>query len=126
MEGVYGGGAHRVVNRNGVGYFNDSHAFEVTIISDFVCAWCVIGKRSLELASKDLGIPLRCVWQPYIINPRTPPEGEDMAEHLIKKFGQEGAQRYTRAVRCISHLFLVKEVTRRIFTYCVYFLTSIG
>jgi predicted DsbA family dithiol-disulfide isomerase len=81
---------------NRTGGFTEESPFEVTIISDFVCAWCMIGKKSLEIASNSLGIPLRCIWQPYIINPNTPPEGEDIIDHLIKKFGAEGAERFLR------------------------------
>ena len=83
---------------------HDETPFEVTIISDYVCAWCVIGKKSLEIASQTLGIPLRCVWEPYTINPNTPVEGEDIKDHLIKKYGAEGAERFLREVRLGTHL----------------------
>jgi len=46
---------------------------EVIVISDYVCAWCYIGKQAITLAAKRTRIPIKLIFQPYVINPNTPP-----------------------------------------------------
>jgi predicted DsbA family dithiol-disulfide isomerase len=58
-------------------------------VSDIACPWCVIGLKSLETAldrlSKDVEVELH--FQPFELNPQMPPEGEDVTEHIVKKYG---------------------------------------
>jgi len=68
------------------------------------------------------------IFQPYVINPNTPPgkrlimyfleafkysftEGEAMLEHLLKKFGPEGSERFTREGSKLQ-LFEVHLITK--------------
>lgn len=62
---------------------------KIDIISDVVCPWCIIGYRNLEQAISELGIQDRVEieWQPFELNPDMPPEGEDLREHLARKYG---------------------------------------
>jgi predicted DsbA family dithiol-disulfide isomerase len=59
----------------------------VDIISDIVCPWCHIGfrqlMRALEIARLDGDIR----WHPFELNPDMPPEGEDVGEHIRRKYG---------------------------------------
>jgi predicted DsbA family dithiol-disulfide isomerase len=58
-------------------------------VSDIACPWCVIGLKSVETAldrlSKDVEVELH--FQPFELNPQMPPEGEDVTEHIVKKYG---------------------------------------
>lgn len=65
---------------------------ELDIVSDVVCPWCFIGKRRLEKAlalmrEEISGFSARIRWQPFFLNPDTPPEGEPYFPFLEKKFG---------------------------------------
>ncbi len=64
----------------------------IEVVSDIVCPWCFIGKRRLEQAIElvraeypDFRPELR--WQPFFLNPDTPPQGEPYQPFLIQKFG---------------------------------------
>ncbi len=60
------------------------------IVSDVVCPWCYIGYRRLEQAMSQLdghiGFEIR--WRPFELNPQMGPEGEDVMDHLTRKYGQ--------------------------------------
>ncbi|MRR52046.1 MAG: DsbA family oxidoreductase [Rhodocyclaceae bacterium] len=65
---------------------------EIDIISDVVCPWCFIGKRRLEkalaLVRQEEPEFSACIrWQPFFLNPDTPPEGEPYFPFLERKFG---------------------------------------
>jgi predicted DsbA family dithiol-disulfide isomerase len=66
----------------------------IDFVSDVVCPWCAIGLASLEQALErtrgevEAGIH----FQPFELNPQLGPEGEDMLEHLQKKYGMSAAQ----------------------------------
>lgn len=47
-----------------------------------------MGKRNLEQAIKDSGVQCRVEWLPFLLDPNTPPEGEDLLEYLVAKYGQ--------------------------------------
>lgn len=58
-------------------------------ISDVVCPWCIIGYKRLEQAINELGIQdrIEIEWQPFELNPDMPAEGENLSEHLTRKYG---------------------------------------
>ena len=62
---------------------------KVSIISDVVCPWCVIGYKRLEQAIKELGLQdqVEIEWEPFEINPDMPAEGEELAAHTARKYG---------------------------------------
>jgi len=62
---------------------------KIDFVSDVSCPWCVIGLLSLEAALARLGDEVRAElhFQPFELNPRMPPEGQDIAEHLAQKYG---------------------------------------
>jgi predicted DsbA family dithiol-disulfide isomerase len=64
-------------------------AVKIDFVSDVVCPWCVIGLRSLETALSRLQgkVQADIHFQPFELNPNMAPEGEDIAEHLRKKYG---------------------------------------
>lgn len=68
----------------------------IDFVSDVVCPWCAIGLASLERAlaevAPEIG-PVTLAFQPFELNPQMPPEGEDIDEHLARKYGSTPAQR---------------------------------
>jgi predicted DsbA family dithiol-disulfide isomerase len=63
----------------------------IDIYSDVMCPWCVIGFRQLQRGLGSLAgeIEAEVRWRPFELNPDMPAEGEDMAAHLLRKYGRE-------------------------------------
>lgn len=61
----------------------------IDIVSDVVCPWCVIGYGRLKaaLANFDTKFDVNIVWHPFELNPSMPKEGENLRQHLSKKYG---------------------------------------
>jgi predicted DsbA family dithiol-disulfide isomerase len=67
-----------------------SNTINIEIVSDFVCPWCLVGKRRLEKALEqrpDLDINL--IWRPFQLNPDMPREGQNRRKYYLSKFGEE-------------------------------------
>jgi predicted DsbA family dithiol-disulfide isomerase len=62
---------------------------KIDFVSDVSCPWCAIGLSSLQVALERIGpeLPVELHFQPFELNPRMAPEGEDTTEHLAKKYG---------------------------------------
>jgi predicted DsbA family dithiol-disulfide isomerase len=62
---------------------------KIDFVSDVACPWCAVGLNSLERALEKIGpgIPVQMRIHPFELNPQMAPEGEDVAEHLAKKYG---------------------------------------
>lgn len=62
---------------------------KIDIVSDVVCPWCVIGYKRLELAMDTLRdeIAFDIDWHPFELNPDMPPEGENIVDHITRKYG---------------------------------------
>ena len=58
-------------------------------ISDVVCPWCIIGYKRLQQAISELGIQnqIDIEWQPFELNPDMPAEGENLPQHISRKYG---------------------------------------
>ena len=71
-----------------------SNSLKIDFVSDVSCPWCVIGLKSLEKALARLGgeleADIHC--QPFELNPQMSAEGEDVAEHIARKYGSGAAQ----------------------------------
>jgi predicted DsbA family dithiol-disulfide isomerase len=61
----------------------------IDFVSDVVCPWCAVGLMSLERALERTrgDVEAELHFQPFELNPRMPPEGEDAAGHLQRKYG---------------------------------------
>lgn len=70
---------------------NDT-SLEVSVISDVVCPWCVVGKLNLQKAAEQENIKIRWSWMPFQLNPAMPHEGQDLREHLTEKYGSSAEQ----------------------------------
>ena len=72
----------------------DPVPLRIDFVSDVVCPWCAIGLASLEQALQRLQgeVAADIHFQPFELNPQLPPEGEDIAGHLQRKYGMDEAQ----------------------------------
>lgn len=67
----------------------------IDFISDIVCPWCVVGLGGLEAALGRLageGIAAEIVFRPFELNPGMAPEGENIVEHIGRKYGSTPEQ----------------------------------
>ena len=66
----------------------------IDFVSDVVCPWCAIGLAALEQALAGMAGDVRAEihFQPFELNPQIAAEGEDIAEHLQRKYGLTEAQ----------------------------------
>ena len=67
---------------------------KIDFVSDVSCPWCAIGLASLQKALKRLDgvVQAELTFQPFELNPQMVPEGEDITEHLAKKYGSSPEQ----------------------------------
>jgi len=76
---------------------------KIDFVSDVSCPWCAIGLLSLEAALARIDPELKAAirFQPFELNPQLPPEGEDVGEHLARKYGAsaEQGERAREAIR---------------------------
>lgn len=82
---------------------NTPAPIKIDFVSDVVCPWCAIGLKSLEQALANLGdkVAVSLHFQPFELNPQMAPEGEDVGEHLARKYGStpEQMQQNQAAIR---------------------------
>lgn len=59
----------------------------IDIVSDVMCPWCIIGYRQLVTALDATDAEHEIHWHPFELNPDMPPEGQNVREHVIEKYG---------------------------------------
>lgn len=106
----------------------------IDIVADFVCPWCFIGKRRLEVAAATLRqenpeARLNTRWRPFFLNPDTPPEGEPYLPFLEQKFGSRAAvealfERVRSGGRPYGVDFAFEKIARRANTLLAHRLVS--
>jgi len=67
---------------------------KIDFVSDVSCPWCAIGLSALEMALQRLAgeVSADLHFQPFELNPRMPPGGQDITEHLTQKYGSTPEQ----------------------------------
>ena len=67
---------------------------KIDFVSDVSCPWCAIGLQSLQKALQNLEgeLDASLSFQPFELNPQMVAEGEDITEHLHKKYGSTPEQ----------------------------------
>ncbi len=67
---------------------------KIDFVSDVSCPWCAIGLASLQeaLVALEGEVEAELHFQPFELNPQMGPEGEDVAEHLTRKYGSTPEQ----------------------------------
>jgi len=75
----------------------------IDFVSDISCPWCAVGLQSLEaaLARLEGQVAADVHFQPFELNPTMPAEGQEISEHLMKKYGltREQYEQNTEAMR---------------------------
>lgn len=69
-------------------------AVTVKIVSDVVWPFCYVGLRHLEAASRSSGVKVNLEWLPFLLNPNMSDEGENIVDHLVKKYGPSAASSF--------------------------------
>lgn len=72
----------------------EPQALRIDFVSDVSCPWCAVGLASLERALDALQGEVRAEihFQPFELNPQMAREGEDVGEHITKKYGMTPAR----------------------------------
>ena len=68
---------------------------KIDFVSDVVCPWCAVGLGGLTTALDKLkgeGIAADIAFQPFELNPQMAPEGENIVEHLGRKYRIDAQQ----------------------------------
>jgi predicted DsbA family dithiol-disulfide isomerase len=67
---------------------------KIDFVSDIACPWCAVGLASLREAIANVkdDIQVELHFQPFELNPTMPLEGEDVVEHLSKKYRMSAEQ----------------------------------
>lgn len=72
-----------------------TRTLHIDFVSDLVCPWCVVGLGGLQTALNTLkgeGIEAEVHFQPFELNPLMAPEGENIGEHVARKYGSTPEQ----------------------------------
>ena len=71
----------------------------VDIVSDVMCPWCIIGWLKFQKVMEHFAgrIDFRVQWHPFELNPDMPPEGEDAASHVMRKYGISAEQSHANS-----------------------------
>src|SRR3546814_536966 len=72
----------------------DRPRLSVDIVSDVMCPWCIIGWLRFRTVMTHFAgrLDFRVQWHPFELNPDMPPEGEDAASHVQRKYGISAEQ----------------------------------
>lgn len=67
---------------------------KIDFVSDVSCPWCIIGLKGLEeaLARTEGVVTADIHFQPFELNPQMAPEGENIGEHIARKYGSTPEQ----------------------------------
>ncbi|WP_299484002.1 DsbA family oxidoreductase [uncultured Roseibium sp.] len=65
---------------------------QIDIVSDVVCPWCIVGFKQLEQAIQRTQASASVKWHPFELNPDMPAEGENLRDHIMRKYGSTKEQ----------------------------------
>jgi len=65
---------------------------QIDIVSDVVCPWCIVGFKQLEQAIARTGVSAVVKWHPFELNPDMTAEGENLRDHIMRKYGSSAEQ----------------------------------
>ncbi|WP_207847932.1 MULTISPECIES: DsbA family oxidoreductase [Pseudomonas] len=80
-----------------------SSALKIDFVSDVSCPWCVVGLygllQALEILRDEVQAEIH--FQPFELNPKMAPEGQNITEHIGEKYGStpEQSQKNREAIR---------------------------
>ena len=68
----------------------------IDLFADVVCPWCFVGHERLERVLASTGRAARITHHPFMLDPNTPPEGDDIPARLRRKYGVPPEQLWAR------------------------------
>jgi predicted DsbA family dithiol-disulfide isomerase len=68
----------------------------IDLFADVVCPWCFVGHERLERVLASSGRAARITHHPFMLDPHTPPEGDDIPARLRRKYGVPPEQLWAR------------------------------
>jgi predicted DsbA family dithiol-disulfide isomerase len=70
------------------------NVIKIDFVSDIACPWCAVGLAALEQAIANVKdeVKVELHFQPFELNPKMPPEGQDIIEHLTEKYRMTAEQ----------------------------------
>lgn len=96
-----------------------SGRLRVDVFFDFICPWCLIGKRQLEHAqvqfrSRHPGVQITTEWHGVQLLPQLPAQGEPFADFYRKRLGnaEAVAMRQTQVQQAAAEVGLVIDLSR--------------
>lgn len=99
---------------------------QIDIVSDVVCPWCIVGFRQLDLALKERNVLANLRWHPFELNPNMPPEGQNLREHIMEKYGstveqsQQARDRLTQIGAELGFTFNFNDDSRMVNTFAAH------
>ncbi|WP_372571090.1 DsbA family oxidoreductase [Ruegeria jejuensis] len=96
---------------------------QIDVVSDVVCPWCIVGFRQLDQALGETGIVAQLRWHPFELNPDMPPEGQNLRDHIMEKYGtsaeqsQQARERLTALGQGLGITFEFTEGSRIVNTF---------
>jgi len=74
----------------------ESEPLRIDLFADVVCPWCYVGHERLERVLARSGRAARITHHPFMLDPDTPPEGDDIPARLRRKYGVAPEQLWAR------------------------------
>jgi predicted DsbA family dithiol-disulfide isomerase len=75
-----------------------ARALKIDLFTDTVCPWCLVGTVRLDKAVAKLppDVTVDIERHPFYLDPTTPPEGHDVGEMLLQKYGRDPREIWAR------------------------------
>jgi predicted DsbA family dithiol-disulfide isomerase len=74
----------------------ETEPLRIDLFADVVCPWCFVGHHRLERVLASSGRIARITHHPFMLDPHTPPEGDDIPARLRRKYGVAPEPLWTR------------------------------
>src|SRR5262252_2058951 len=90
---------------------------QIDLFADVVCPWCYLGHERLERVLEKLGQSARVTHHPFMLDPNTPPEGDDIPARLRRKYGVPPEQLWARLEGEARKSDLELDLSKQRFSY---------
>jgi predicted DsbA family dithiol-disulfide isomerase len=90
---------------------------QIDLFADVVCPWCFLGHQRLERVLASLERPTRVTHRPFMLDPDTPPEGDDIPARLRRKYGVPPERLWARLEAEARKSDLALDLSKQRFSY---------
>jgi predicted DsbA family dithiol-disulfide isomerase len=90
---------------------------QIDLFADVVCPWCFLGHHRLERVLESLGRAARVTHRPFMLDPNTPAEGDDIPARLRRKYGVPPEQLWARLEAEARKSDLDLDLSKQRFSY---------